>query len=109
MSVLLEPVFADVRTVGHDGHGVQVQNVFAVVDQFAKMVGVQEWLTAGEVGFLHASQGEEGKGSFGIWQGSNVAVCVGVKAEAAFIYTWSAVRLGADGVGQEGGCVVSSM
>jgi hypothetical protein len=65
-----------------------VQNFFAAVNQFAKMAGVQEWLTTSEVDFLHAGQGEKGKGSFGIWQGSNVTVCVGVKAEAAFIYTW---------------------
>ena len=83
--VLAQESLGDAGAVGDDRHGLQLQVVLAVVEHYTKESRVQKGFTAGEVDFLHARFGEEGKPALGVGDVASVRGGCRVKAEAAAI------------------------
>lgn len=83
--VRADPALGDLGPVGDDADRFDLEILLAVVDHLAQHARVQERLAAREVDFLHARLRQPQKPGFGVVQGRNVAVGVGVETEAAFV------------------------
>lgn len=84
-AVRIQPSLCHFRPVVHDGTGLDVKLLFAVLEHLPDVHGLKKWLSAADIEFLHASISEEPECAFSFIKRENIVVRGGMKTKLAFV------------------------